>query len=217
MSLKDYFKGKKVLITVGSTREYFDSVRYLSNASSGKMGMAIAKNLKSFSAKVFLVVGPGVEEPREFSYERVVSARDMLREVKKRFSHCDIFVSCAAVSDFRPNRVTGHKMHRRKASLPLRLISNPDILLQMGRVKDNQFCVGFALEDRGDLQKGFKKMVEKNCNLVVLNTLRSMESEFIEAKILFANRDVWNLGRIKKERCARKLCQAILQSATGRN
>jgi phosphopantothenoylcysteine decarboxylase/phosphopantothenate--cysteine ligase len=210
---RSFFKNKKVLITLGPTREYMDSVRFLSNASSGKMGIAVAQQLQDRGAKVFLICGPGVACPRNLAHVSVVSALQMKKEVLCRFPGSDFFISVAAVSDFRPKRLIRAKI-KRAGSLRVELVPNPDILALAGRKKKKQFCIGFALEEVMDLQEAKRKMRQKNCDLVVLNTKDSMEADLIHATILFRNGMCWSLGKISKTRCAEKLCQAVLEASS---
>lgn len=216
-SWRSVFSGKKILITLGPTREYLDPVRFLSNASSGKMGLAIARQLRSCRAKIFLVCGPGICPPNNFSFRPVESAMEMLKEVLKRFPQCDIFISAAAVADYRPAKMRTRKIHKKKISWSLPLLKNPDILSTMSRRKTKQFCVGFALEDHGGLKNATKKMKKKNCDLMVLNSPASMESNFINATILSPTGLIRKLGKISKERCAEKLCQTIAQLISKKN
>lgn len=209
---KTFFKNKKVLITLGPTREYFDPVRFVSNASSGKMGIALAREFKRAGAQVFLVCGPGVVPQHYYDFCTVVSARQMLGEAKKRFSKTDIFVSCAAVADYRPRQVKLHKVHKNKQIWTVKMVRNPDILASIARHKKDQFCIGFALEDSNGLEQAKKKMTKKNCDLMILNTPQSIESKFIQATILFRDGDIWQLGKTDKKRCAQKICQAIIQT-----
>lgn len=212
--IKNFFKSKKILITLGPTREYIDPVRFISNASSGKMGLALADTLKSLGAKVFLVAGPGVCVPQNFSSCSVVSARQMLKAVEQRFSKSDFFVSCAAVSDYRPKKVSAKKIKKGKSTWSLPLILNPDILATVSRRKTKQICVGFSLQDskgKSALGEAKRKMREKRCDLMVLNSTLSMESDRINATILFSDGKIRELGKIDKKAGAIKLCEAMAQ------
>ncbi|MBI3013292.1 MAG: phosphopantothenoylcysteine decarboxylase [Elusimicrobia bacterium] len=208
---RSVLQGKKVLITAGATREYLDPVRFISNASSGKMGLAIARSFRSCGAKVFLVAGQGVPEFLKFPACIVTSARDMLEESQKRFPRSDIFVAAAAVSDYRPESCGRKKISRNRDPISVRLIPNPDVLATVTRKKKNQFCVGFALEDEGHsgLRKARSKMQTKNCDMMVLNTVSSLESDHIDATILFADGSSRSLGKVKKSQCAQEICQSI--------
>lgn len=211
-AIRNVLKRKKILITLGSTREYLDPVRFISNGSSGKMGIALAETLKLFGAEIFLICGPSMHPPKNFSSCPVVSARDMLKEVKKKFLKSDVFISVAAVSDYRPEYFSPQKIKKDKNFITLPLVKNPDILASVSKNKTGQFCVGFALENRHALKNAFKKMKDKNCDLMILNDPDSMESDFIRAKILFADGEIWDLGRVSKKKCSVKISQAIAQS-----
>lgn len=212
----NFFRTKKVLITLGPTREYFDSVRFISNASSGKMGIALAREFKALGAEVFLVCGPGVILPPHFDFCIAVSAEQMFHEVRKYFPKTDIFVSCAAVSDYRPKEVQSDKIHKDKRIWSVKLVRNTDILASVSRHKKNQLCIGFSLEDSNGLERTKKKMINKNCDLMILNTPESIESNFIRAQILFRNGNIWQLGKINKKKCAQELCRAIIQTVRER-
>jgi phosphopantothenoylcysteine decarboxylase/phosphopantothenate--cysteine ligase len=200
-------KNKKILITLGPTREYLDPVRFLSNTSSGQMGLALARQLKKLKAKPFLICGPGVDCHKEFPCVSVISAKDMLAEVLKRFKKCSIFISVAAVSDYCPKKVSRKKI---KIDYPtLELKPNPDILYQVGKKKTKQISVGFSLEDTLNLKEAQKKMIQKNCDLMLLNTTATMGANYIQSVLLWKNHSPWFLGRLTKKECAKKICQAI--------
>lgn len=211
---KILFKNKKVLITIGPTQEYLDPVRFLSNASSGKMGLTIAKKLRSYGADLFLICGPGISPPKKFRFCSVTSAQEMLKEVQKMFLQSDFFISSAAVSDYRPKKITQKKIHKNRNSWSLSLTRNPDILATVTKKKTKQFCVGFALEDSNGLKRAVKKMKEKRCDLIVLNSPDSIGSDHIHATIIFWDGTIWSLGQTSKKKFSEKLCQAIVHSLT---
>lgn len=178
------------------------------------MGLALAAEFRRRGARVTLVSGPGVEVPSGLSVVPVVSAREMLAAVKKRFSKCDVFVSVAAVSDYRPATAWRGKMERQKSIWTLQLVPNPDILAETARRKKKQFCVGFSLENSaGNIDRASLKMRRKNCDMMVLNSIPSMGSGRIDAKLLLADGSVKRLGKISKDICATKICQTILEEA----
>ena len=214
MSPATSFKNKKVLITLGPTREYLDSVRFLSNGSSGKMGLALAQEFLRAGARVTLIAGPGVEGTALRAKRiPVVSALQMFAAVQKEFKACDYFISAAAVSDFRAEKISAEKI-KRKTAMQLRLIPNPDILAEVAQHKKNQICVGFALEDaknskEKNIRTALEKLRKKNCDWIILNSTTSMESEKIDAVLISSDGSIKNLGRIRKAECAKKICQAI--------
>lgn len=205
------FKGKRALITLGPTREHLDPVRFLTNGSSGRMGLALARELKLRGARPFLVCGPGVEVPAGMPCRKVVSAAEMLRAVRAEFGRCDLFFAVAAVADYRPARVSPRKLPKKIGPLNLRLLPNPDILATVARRKGRRICVGFSLENAGiaALSRAREKMRRKHCDFMVLNHPQAMESALIDAELLSADGRVLRLGKTTKERCAEKICQAI--------
>ncbi|MBI2119423.1 MAG: phosphopantothenoylcysteine decarboxylase [Elusimicrobia bacterium] len=220
LQLKKIFKNKKILITLGPTREYLDPVRYISNSSSGKMGLALAKAFKNVGAIPLMVCGPGVWVPPNLKSVDVVSALEMLEESKKLFSDCDIFICAAAIADYRPLKILKTKMVRGSHPLQIKLIPNPDILATVTALKKHQFCVGFALEDfpyskppaLKVLKRARMKMIKKRCDLMVLNSARSMEGEEIDATLISSKGFHKFLGPVSKDFCAKSICQAIAQS-----
>lgn len=142
----------------------------------------------------------------------IISALDLLKAVKKEFPKCDIFISACAVSDYRPRLKIKTKLKKENKKILLELLPNPDVLATVAKNKKGQFCVGFALENSIDIRLAQNKMGEKNCDLMVLNDLSSMGGEAMKASLLLKNGTVWNLGKLKKKECAKKICQAILKS-----
>lgn len=167
------FKGKNILITAGPTQEDLDPVRYISNHSSGKMGIALAKTLHSLGANIHLVVGPTkVEIPEQFNTYKVRSTIEMYNQVDQLFDQCDIGIFAAAVSDYRPANVAQNKIKKNDDHLTLELKKNPDILKSMGEKKKvTQILVGFALETNNEEENALKKLEKKNLDMIVLNSL----------------------------------------------
>jgi phosphopantothenoylcysteine decarboxylase/phosphopantothenate--cysteine ligase len=167
-------KGKKVLVTLGPTHEPWDSVRYLGNKSSGKMGKALAEAWARQGAEVIALVGPGAERPNfpSVALRPIETALDLLQEVQALFPSVDAGVFAAAVADFRPSTREGHKI-KKGASLPvLELVENPDVLAWAGAHKTRrQRVVGFALENPGGQALGREKREKKNCDALFFNSL----------------------------------------------
>lgn len=173
-------RGKRVLITAGPTHEYIDPVRYLSNASSGKMGWALARAARRAGAKVCLVAGPvDLRAPWGVEMVPVVSAQDMFDATTSAFSDADIAILAAAVADYRPKATSDHKL--KKANEPLNtleLIENPDILAHLGSHKQNQFVVGFAAETHDVMVHARVKLERKGCDMLVANDVSRATSTF---------------------------------------
>lgn len=164
------FIGKKVLITVGSTREPMDAVRYISNHSSGKMGFSLAAVFQHSGAEVTLICGHcEVSPPAGCELVQVQTAQEMSTEVLKRVGQYDIFIGAAAVADYRVKDALDRKMKSDRSEVHLELIKNPDIIAQVGALKDKPFVVGFALETEDLLENAAKKLRQKNLDMVVAN------------------------------------------------
>lgn len=165
-----FMAGKKVLITAGPTREHIDPVRFVSNASSGKMGFSLAKAAWMAGARVTLISGP-VERETPVGVERinVVSSNDMLAAVTARFNDCDIFISNAAVADFAPESFSAQKAGKAELGNAISVRPTVDILAWAGEHKGRKTVVGFALETRNGEALALEKMRRKNCDFMALN------------------------------------------------
>lgn len=170
----------KVLITAGPTHEPIDPVRYIGNRSTGKMGYALAQVAASLGADVTLISGPtALEPPRDVKIIRVNTAAEMYSETVERFPKANIAVMAAAVADYRPKNPAEQKIKKKEAALTIELEKTADILKKCGELKTpKQFLAGFALETQHALENAQKKRKEKNCDLIVLNTLEDRGAGF---------------------------------------
>jgi len=177
--LEDFFKpkdqfllGKKVLITAGPTLEAIDPVRFISNHSTGKMGVALAIYAKNLGAEVTLVAGPlQVSVPEGITHVKVQSALEMLEEVQNYSAQQDYFIMSAAVADYRVENSAQEKIKRSDSSLRLNLIPNPDIAAWVGAHKlPHQKVIGFALETNNALEYGKAKLQKKQLDFIVINS-----------------------------------------------
>ncbi len=163
-------KGIRVLVTAGPTREYMDSVRFLSNASSGKMGYAIAREASARGADVTLVSGPTrIDPPGGVRTVRVGTAAEMKKAVGTAFPKADVVVMAAAVSDFRFAATAGRKIPKRELAGTVGIVPTPDILKGLGRKKGRKVLVGFAAETEATVPHALRKLKEKNLDLIVAN------------------------------------------------
>jgi len=166
---------KTFLITAGPTIEPIDPVRYISNYSTGEMGYAIAKAAKNKGHKVILVSGPTrLQPPKGVKFIPVKTALEMRKAVLGAFGRADCVIMTAAVSDFRPAAFSGKKLKKgAKKECILRLVRNPDILSELGRVrrrrKGRKIIVGYSLETDNHIENAGKKMKLKNMDMVVIN------------------------------------------------
>ena len=173
-------RGKKILITAGPTFEAIDPVRFIGNHSSGKMGYAIAEASASLGAEVVLVSGPVSLQIEHSLIEviKVTSANEMYKAVHDHFNDCQIAILSAAVADFSPLNVADQKIKKKEDSLILELKKTKDILASLGKIKDKQILVGFALETENEIENAKTKLLRKNLDLIVLNSLNDKGAGF---------------------------------------
>lgn len=173
-------RNKRVVINAGPTQEAIDPVRYIGNRSTGKMGYALAETAQSLGAEVILVSGPShLEPPRGVELIRVQSAQEMYDATVDAFHRADIAVLTAAVADYRPKAQAGSKIKKSTDTMTIELEPTADILKNLGETKRHgQITVGFALETDHELENAKKKLNAKNCDLIVLNSLRDEGAGF---------------------------------------
>jgi len=173
-------RDKKVLITAGPTFEAIDPVRFIGNHSSGKMGYAIADQAANLGAQVILISGPSNEKISNSSIKKidVTTAEQMYVACQFYFTDMDIAIFSAAVADYAPVNVASQKIKKKDASLSIELKPTKDILGAMGRIKKDQFLVGFALETNDGIKNAKSKLKKKNLDLIVLNTLQDKGAGF---------------------------------------
>ena len=176
LSLPDAFwMDKKVLITAGPTYEAIDPVRFIGNRSSGKMGISLAENLANKGAQVTLVLGPTQLDVHgsEIQLIRVESAEEMFKAANQYFKSSNVTILAAAVADFKPANYAVSKIKKASASMNIALTNTPDIAATLGKNKsEDQILVGFALETDHEIENAMKKLVAKNLDLIVLNSLK---------------------------------------------
>jgi len=199
-------KGKKVMITIGATCEYLDPVRYLTNASSGKMGFALAECACNSGAEVTAIVGNVTTQTNnpKIKQIQVKTALEMWRESENIFPDMDYVIFCAAVADYRPKQVATHKIKKNDETLIIEFVKNPDIAFELGKKKQkHQFTIGFALETQDALANGRQKLINKNFDMLVLNSLENPDTGFgydtNQVTILTANQEIAFPLKTKKE------------------
>ena len=180
--LEDFFQkskgsllGKRVLVTAGPTHEAIDPVRFIGNHSSGKMGIALAKECHARGAEVTLVLGP-VDRPAVYegiTIINITSSDEMYNACHDHFKNCDIALMAAAVADYKPETVSEQKIKKSEASTPeLKLVKTKDILKSLGAIKEpDQILLGFALETNNEKANALEKLNTKNADFIVLNSL----------------------------------------------
>lgn len=173
-------RGKKVLITAGPTYEAIDPVRFIGNHSSGKMGFALATSAANLGAEVFLITGPSHQKMNHSFVKRidVVTAEEMFNEAHQYFKNVDIAILSAAVADYKPKNVAIQKIKKKDSSLTIEFTKTKDILASLGKVKNKQFLVGFALETNNEIENAKTKIKRKNLDAIVLNSLQDNGAGF---------------------------------------
>ncbi len=187
-------RGKKILITAGPTYEAIDPVRFIGNHSSGKMGFDIAERAAELGASVILISGPTHLNLQNSSINliRVNSAQEMYDTCHQHFNAVDVAICAAAVADYRPKFVAEQKIKKTETALTIELEKTQDILASLGRIKQNQFLIGFALETENELENAKLKIQKKNLDLIVVNSLQDEGAGFGKAtnKITFIDKDL---------------------------
>lgn len=217
--------GSRLLVTAGPTREAIDPVRFISNRSSGRMGAAVARAAVEAGADVAVIAGPvSLSLPGDVKLTRVTSALEMRAAVMRHIAGVDIFISAAAVADYRLQSVSEQKIKRQNARLELRLIKNPDILAEVAALKDAPFTVGFAAETEAIEANAAAKLGRKKLDMIAANRVGEgpageglgFESAYNALTV------IWRQGREElaeapKEKLARHLIHLIAERYRAKN
>ncbi|WNM18313.1 bifunctional phosphopantothenoylcysteine decarboxylase/phosphopantothenate--cysteine ligase CoaBC [Flavobacterium capsici] len=172
-------RGKKILITAGPTYEAIDPVRFIGNHSTGKMGFDIANEASKLGAEVILISGPTNQKVKyPVQLVNVVSAQEMYDECHQYFNEVDVAICAAAVADYKPKVVADQKIKKSDAEFSIELEKTKDILASLGKLKRNQFLIGFALETENEIENAKLKIQKKNLDLIVLNSLNDEGAGF---------------------------------------
>lgn len=205
--------GRKVLVTAGPTVEDIDPVRFISNRSSGKMGLAIAQAARTRGADVVLVSGPvDLEFPNTI---RVRTTMEMYHAVLENANSADIVIKAAAPLDFRPRAVAAQKMKKESSGLVLDLEPTTDILKELGSHKNGKVLVGFAAETEQHLRHGLEKLKAKNLDLIVVNPVSGPDSAFDSdmnrATIIDASGRTEDIPLVSKQVLADRILDRVVQ------
>lgn len=172
--------GLSVVITAGPTREPIDPVRYISNHSTGKMGVALANQAHSMGAKVTLILGKGALpiETKQYKVVWVDTAAQMLEASLDSFSDTDLFIMAAAVADYKPSTVSSQKIKKIATEMVITMEPTIDVLATLGTKKEKQILVGFALETENEIENAKSKLDRKNLDFIVLNSMNDAGAGF---------------------------------------
>ena len=204
----------KVMVTAGGTREAIDPVRFISNRSSGKMGYAVARAAQQTGAEVTLISGMvNLPPPRGVTTIMVETAQQMFDAVQQHVSQCDIFISAAAVADYRPVDIAAKKMKKQSDSLEIQLERTSDILAQVAALSPPPFTVGFAAETDNVVEYAREKLQRKKLNMIAANQVGQslgFEQDDNALTVLWADGEQ-HLPRCSKVELAQQLIALIAQ------
>jgi phosphopantothenoylcysteine decarboxylase / phosphopantothenate---cysteine ligase len=214
----------RILITAGGTREYIDPVRFISNASSGRMGYALARAaLKAGHDVTLITARTGLKPPAAARVIHVESAAEMFEAVKDQFAKCDCLIMAAAVSDYTPAKPSRSKLKKQPGKLTLELKPTPDILKWAGKHKSEsrvtghgpRILVGFALEDRDLRANAERKLREKNLDMIVANAPEAVGAEKSTVHVKAREAEWVETTNQSKARIARSILSVIENIAGG--
>lgn len=219
MRVSKYFnnlRDKKVMITAGPTREHWDPVRFLSNGSSGQMGVALALEAARLGANVTLILGP-IPGPiprkrKNLRVLRVVSAEEMDEKVQEYLPGTRVFVGAAAVADYRPAVILRQKIKGKPEKTTLNLLRNPDIIAKVAKRGPNRpsVVIGFALETQDVLENASDKLRDKGLDWIVANRETNLGAPEGSATLLSRWQERMAIGHMTKERLAKQIWKALL-------
>jgi phosphopantothenoylcysteine decarboxylase/phosphopantothenate--cysteine ligase len=209
-------EGERVLITAGPTREAIDPVRFLSNASTGTMGIELAREALARGADVDLFLGPtSVVPPQGARTVRVTSAQEMHDAALSRFGEADIVIAAAAVADWRPAETFAQKVKKQDGAGSIEVVRTPDVLAALGERKDGAFLVGFAAETEALEKNARAKLRAKHLDAIAVNDVSRQGSGFgtgeNELVLLWGDAGRRPLGRASKRELARRMWNALLE------
>ncbi len=201
----------RILITAGGTREYLDPVRFISNASSGRMGYALAREAFRAGHKVTLVTAATAQRPPSGAKViEVETAARMFKAIKKHFEKCDCLIMAAAVADYTPARPAKTKIKKTGKALTIKLKPTSDILKWAGKhKKKKQIVVGFALEDKAVRIRAEKKLNEKNLDMIIANTSAAIGADESTVQIKIVNSAWTKIESTAKTKIAKKIVRLI--------
>jgi len=200
----------RILITSGPTRQYLDPVRYLSNASSGRMGAALAEAAIAAGHEVVLVSGPvDVQYPSPAEVIRVETTEEMLEACRRVFPTCDGLIAAAAPCDYRPVEVAQQKIPKDGNPLVVQFVETPDVVASVAENKGSRWVVIFALETDNARQRGVEKLRQKRADLVVINDPETISSPTTRLEVLDREGRILMTFRGEKREVARELLDVL--------
>jgi phosphopantothenoylcysteine decarboxylase/phosphopantothenate--cysteine ligase len=211
-------RGKKVLITAGPTREHLDPIRFMTNASSGRAGLALAKAALARGARVVVVLGPtDLEFPRSVKVVRVTTGMEMYEAALREAKGAAVAIGAAAVSDWRFQSAAPRKLKRRPGPLRLTLLPNPDIIMALARRRSpRRIVVGFALETHAAARFARRKLEKKGLDAIVANGPESLAGDSFSKAVVYTRGGAARpLNARSKDAAARKIV-GIIEELVGK-
>lgn len=214
LNFKKKLLNKKIVITAGGTKEKIDSVRFISNFSSGKMGKALADEAFNQGSEVVLISSTPFENT-PYKVEKVESALEMQDAVEKEFKDADCLIMAAAVADYRAKNIVDKKMKKTSEDeISIELTKNPDILKEIcTKKKDNQLIVGFCAESENLLENAKEKIQKKGCDFLVANDISRSDigfsSDYNEVLIIDKSGNIKKFEKAEKKEIAKKVLESI--------
>lgn len=200
----------RILITSGPTRQYLDPVRYLTNASSGRMGAGLAQAALEMGHDVVVVSGPvEIDYPADARVVSVVSTEEMLEASREAFDECDGLIGAAAPCDYRPRHIETSKIAKTGQPLLLELIETDDVAATLGASKGSRWVVGFALETEDHRLRALAKLERKCCDLMVSNGVDAMNAVENRVEVLDPRGEVISQFSGRKVQVARQIMSVI--------
>ncbi|MBN2426150.1 MAG: phosphopantothenoylcysteine decarboxylase [Calditrichaceae bacterium] len=216
LETKHNLSGLNILVSAGPTAEDIDPVRFLTNRSSGKMGIALAKAAFNRGATVTLVCGPTCQPlPEYIKVIRVRSAVEMNEQIVSNFSSADIYIAAAAVADYTPNEKLHQKIKKKNQELHLQLKRTADILKSLAAVKKQQLLIGFSVETENEIENSRNKLINKHLDMIVINNPNVEGAAFAEdtnvVTIMDTNGNLEHLPKMTKYELSQNILNRIIK------
>jgi phosphopantothenoylcysteine decarboxylase/phosphopantothenate--cysteine ligase len=204
-------KGKKILITAGATREYLDPIRFISNSSSGLMGLCLAKACRNMGGLVTLILANSELEIEGVNIVRVSNVKEMYEATLFEYEKSNMVFAVAAVSDYKPSVYSDSKIKKSKDKINIELVKNIDILFELGKLKKNQILVGFAAESDNIIENARGKLKKKNLDMIIANDLTNFSSKNGKVSVVTADKII-ELESQPKEMLAYEIVCNVLEN-----
>ncbi len=203
-------RGTKIIISAGPTAEDIDPVRYLTNRSSGKMGVALARAAFVRGAETELVLGPGSQRPPlVLNTTFVRSAAEMAEAVLEKFDSADVYIGSAALADYTPQQTEAEKIKKKKGGLQIKLKRTTDVLQALSKKRKKQIIIGFSVETNNVIANSLKKLEQKQLDMIVINNPKEQGSGFVvdtnKVSVLMKKGQMYNLPLQSKRALSHKL------------